>query len=168
MLKGTARHTPLRLAASKAATGHAEPASGLVGLLAVQRSLIGAAAAPIHHLRALNPHVDALLQSLPAATGKLALSIPRQQGGEPASAQGHAEGACGVSAFAFQGTNAHAILRHGSGGGGAELTTAPALTWRQSRFWVAVPAHPLVQGVLKASFALNRKPYTSCVGLFKA
>lgn len=142
---------PLQLAASKAATGHAEPASGLVGLLAAQRSLVGAIVAHIYHLRALNPHVEALLQNLPASAGKLSLSIPRQQGGGSSSAERTAEATCGVSAFAFQGTNAHAILWR-CGGSGGELAAARCPVWRQSRFWVAMPVHPLMQCVLKVSF----------------
>ena len=151
-MRGSKRFAPPSIAASKAAIGHSEPASGLIGLLTALHSVTDASALPILHLRALNPHIDALLQSLPSASRKQPLSISRQQGGQPSGVVSREPEsvAWGTSAFAFQGTNAHAILKSGSSG--SEGLAVVALEgkprqWRNGRFWVTVAAHHLVQRV---------------------
>ena len=49
--RGGALPQPLALAAHKAASGHAEPAAGMIGLSAALSSVEGAIAAPLLHLR---------------------------------------------------------------------------------------------------------------------
>lgn len=66
----------------------------------------------ILHLAHINPHVASALP-LQSPGGQPLVCIARQPGGAPsrASAGESGWGACsGVSGFAFQGTNAHAIL----------------------------------------------------------
>ena len=94
------------------------------------------------HLTSINPHVA---NTIPRAG---ALAIPRQTapGGPAALADGQAEPLWGVSAFAFQGTNAHALLAAARFEASEELA-GPRLAWRRSRFWVAPPPHSLVDRV---------------------
>lgn len=54
-------------------------------------------------------------------------------------------GAGGVSAFAFQGTNAHAILSaSGSGAAAALVISSRATLAHAQRFWVAPAPHPML------------------------
>jgi acyl transferase domain-containing protein len=92
---GGAGSRPLLLASSKSWLGHAEPAAGVVGVLQAVQQLGSRQAAPICHLRALNPLVASALDS---ARG---WSLPRQPAGV-AAAEAVAVARCGVSAFAFQ------------------------------------------------------------------
>ena len=92
---------PLELAAAKSRGGHAETGAGAVGMRAAAMRLSDLGRLPLAHLRSLNTHVA---QALDTARAVQWLA-PRGPGG------GFAGGtvAC-VSAFAFQGTNAHAVL----------------------------------------------------------
>lgn len=67
--------------------------------------LSGAQAAGLPCLTAANPHIASSLDAA-AKQGHLGLHMPRLSGGEAAGLTGVA----GISAFAFQGTNAHVIL----------------------------------------------------------
>ncbi len=84
----------LSLMASKSTAGHCEPAAGLVGLAAAAAALGEAAAAPVLHLRTVNPHVEA------AMGGQGRVAVPRAPGGWP-SGRGQPP-ACSISSFAFQ------------------------------------------------------------------
>ena len=131
--------SPLVLMASKSWIGHAEPAAGVVGLAHAHAAASRMLQLPLMHLGELNPYVTALMgqqQSRWAA--------PRQPAAlAPAVAQAHS--LCGVSAFAFQGTNAHVLLRSEGGVLGAEAPAcAPlgaSLHWQRQRHWVRPPAH---------------------------
>lgn len=60
----------------------------------------------------------------------------------------------GVSAFAFQGTNAHAVLLSAPKAALPRATpTASSMVWRRSRAWVAPPASIFVRGLAPASGA---------------
>lgn len=84
---------PLALLASKTVLGHAEPASGLLGLAHAIQGMQAQRMRPVNHLRTVNPYV---MQQLEGGRGVM---IGRQQG--PMSASGCAM-LVGVSAFAFQ------------------------------------------------------------------
>ena len=65
-------------------------------------------------------------------------AVPRQAGALPAgTALPDAPAVIGVSAFAFQGTNAHALMA--APPAGASIVK-PAADWARQRFWVA-PRH---------------------------
>ena len=118
---------------------------------------------PITHLRALSPHVEALL-SEPAVTswqgqsGSLTrgVSVPRQtapsavMSSEPSAASASC---LGISAFAFQGTNAHALVQQRrpvhvsdvAANGYAELH------WRKRAHWVAPLTGLLAQRVISVT-----------------
>ncbi|GFH18522.1 uncharacterized protein HaLaN_15343, partial [Haematococcus lacustris] len=106
-----ARWAPVALGASKASQGHAEPAAGMVGFQAGLLELQQAAAAPFMHLRSLNPHVAAALEQAGGASSQPLLVAARQSCGMPSKGQAGTEASCGVSGFAFQGTNAHVVLK---------------------------------------------------------
>ena len=135
--------TVLTVTAAKAATAHGEPAAGGVGAAAASRRARGGALAPLPTLRTLNPHVGA------AAGAVTRLAAPR------AVAPGPGSGVCGVSAFAYQGTNAHTRLAPPSSL--APQTTsiddASLTLWRRARHWFRPRAHALAARVARASAA---------------
>jgi hypothetical protein len=129
---------------------------------------------PVSHLNTLNPHVTSALaleeagRLAPRGCGALRQQGPRGSALPRIPPQGHGE-CFGVSAFAFQGTNAHLILSaplvaaHASSGSPIPPSRAGAATlpWsdRESH-WVAAKAHGLVQSVLTFM-----QPFNSPAGL---
>jgi acyl transferase domain-containing protein len=145
----------LHVLAAKSIVGHGEPASGLLGIQAVIQQATQQAALPIMHLTTVNPHVvDAAV-----ATSSARLSAPRQQqpvlppqAHHQGSSQAGSDGLAinvGVSAFAFQGTNAHAVLSidacdkltsaSGNSPGSHKQQKQAELVWERMRMW----PHPL-------------------------
>ena len=141
--------------AAKSWVGHSEPAAGLMGLAHAQMALQHQMQLPILHLGHLNPHVASALQQ-GSASGHL--QIMRQHACLP-STNRHSDGGngstglkCGVCAFAFQGTNAHAIIEQAGpqynegqlkqSMGGLKF----ALQWQQQKHWIAPPAQALLTG----------------------
>ena len=122
---------PLTLAASKSWVGHAEPAAGLAGLLFGQSMLAQQMAHPLMHLRGVNPYVASTL----GESGTSAL-LPKQSGGLPSTLQTSAM--CGVSAFAFQGTNAHALVAVTNS---SSITCLANAAWQLKRRYVLPAAH---------------------------
>jgi 3-oxoacyl-(acyl-carrier-protein) synthase len=117
--------------ATKTTMGHSEPASGMVSIFAASTSLQCSYATSVAHLRAVNRNVAAVV-----VRGNLVVTVPRQ-------VQSHTS--CGiaitksasVSAFAFQGTNAHAIIsgtNHRNQGGMHSGRTEKSLA-NSSRLW---------------------------------
>jgi acyl transferase domain-containing protein len=135
------RGAPLVLASSKSWLGHAEPGAGVVGLLHAASMLSQRAAAPVAHLRTLNPYVEA---ALAGSSSPSSWSLPRQSAGL-ATLPGSQLGCIGTSAFAFQGTNAHVLLETAAAGSGPASRGRPAALWQRSRFWPLPPAHPLLR-----------------------
>ena len=131
------RAQPLDLAASKSWVGHGEPAAGLAGLLFAQHAVEMHASRPIMHLCAVNPYVGDALRS----SATQAVRLPRQRAVLASAAAVAA--AVGVSAFAFQGTNAHVVVQSLGEGGHREFS-AP-VPWRRQRAYVLPPASLLVQ-----------------------
>jgi len=141
VLNSGSRPAPLVLMASKSWIGHAEPAAGLVGLNHAQLAVPQTRTLPILHLGGMNQYVTALMERQPGAW-----SVPRQPAvlGSMAAAGPEASAArlvSGVSAFAFQGTNAHALLSAAPFAAGLVAPTSAATVWQQQRFWVAPAAH---------------------------
>jgi len=106
------QRAPLVLMASKSWVGHGEPVAGLAGLLFAQQAALNQQSSSLLHLRSVNPYVASALEELPRHGTDILL--PKQQLSlgitTPSSQQEDASPRMGVSAFAFQGTNAHAIL----------------------------------------------------------
>jgi len=134
VLAGGARG--VALAAGKSSVGHTEPAAGLVGAAHAISSLQKRLVQPILHLHKLNPYMEGAL----AAPNARLFAMPRQAGGF-AMAGAPTAGLMGVSSFAFQGTNAHALVAAAGDSDGAVVdTVAPA--WRRGHVGVLPPAHP--------------------------
>ena len=130
------KHTVLDFVASKSWVGHGEPAAGLANLFFAHHMVSAHAALPILHLRMLNPYVgDALKQSLGS------VRLPRQLA---AAAEG-VNAMVGVSAFAFQGTNAHALVRSVRDLPSAtqSLISQRLLVWERQQYYALPPIHVL-------------------------
>lgn len=97
---------PLQLSAAKSLTGHAEPAAGMVGIVNAASILIERQTSLLPQLRTINPHVSSLLGN-EAKYLATPVYLARQRAGQVCQQESCA---VGVSAFAFQGTNAHSIL----------------------------------------------------------
>jgi acyl transferase domain-containing protein/NADPH:quinone reductase-like Zn-dependent oxidoreductase/acyl carrier protein len=128
----------LVLMAAKSWTGHAEAGAGVVGLIHAQASLGQSAALPLLHLGGLNPYVIGAMGSKQNSLW----SAPRQRGPIVSGGNGgRGIGAVtGVSAFAFQGTNAHALMQTPSPTTGASIEKTTGL-WMHQRLWVAPLPH---------------------------
>ena len=105
LLRGERASTsaPLVICSVKASLGHAETASGAVGMLRLAICLWHAGVEPNAQLRVTNPHVR-------AALGGDAAALPTHLGAlvERPRSRGRTLG--GVSAFGYSGTVAHALL----------------------------------------------------------
>lgn len=151
--RGEKRTSPLFLTAAKSFMGHAEPAAGIVGIIQVASNVRQQDVDPIISLRYVNPYVGAAI-AVSAQHGPMHRTFaPRQLGPAP-SAWTSAIGS--VSSFAFQGTNAHAVVLNiqksydSVGVLGARWMTEAAIAARM-RFWVLPHAHPFASGVSKPS-----------------
>ena len=124
-------------------------------------------ALPVMHLHTLNPYVLSALESAPAAAWHAA----RQAGGRPASLPtgDAATSCCGTSAFAYQGTNAHVLLRGpGSSAEAAGLlhvVAAVATPLQEERLWVALRVTSILQVVVAqlATTPATTVLFESCV-----
>ena len=135
--------------------GHSEPAAGAVGLVTAAAGLMQRRTSVLPQLRAINPLVAAILAAQQGSgypsSGAAWAALPRQEAGVPdADPSSDPTYASGVSSFAFQGTNAHAVLGErallpepgqadswvGRQGGGVAL--------RRLRFWYVGAAHALL------------------------
>ena len=124
--------------ASKSSVGHAEAAAGTTAILEVVTTLRARTIAPLKHLRTLNAHLSAALESHRVCTGNgdsgCIFIMPRGGGGAAAC------GAAGVSAFAFMGTNVHVVLSGDDDWSTSAPSSAPSrekttLPWRRERSW---------------------------------
>ena len=149
---GPSRQLPLSLAASKSWVGHAEPAAGLAGLLFAQHLALQRHGLPLLHLRAVNPYVASALEQGSAVAGAAA-HLPRQAGPQPDLGGHHHSRTVAVSAFAFQGTNAHALVE--ALGSEAAPAAAPA-SWQRRWHYVLPAAH-----LLAASVRVTAQPQRS-------
>lgn len=158
------RLQPLALAASKSWVGHVEPAAGLAGLLFAHAAASQQLVLPLLHLAAVNPYVASTLdQQQQQQLGKgrqagptvAAALLPRQGGPQPQAEEQQQGCLWGVSAFAFQGTNAHALLEAPAATSDApapaDLAVLPA--WQRRRQHVLPEAHYLISSATVAGAA---------------
>ncbi|KAK9803914.1 hypothetical protein WJX72_004698 [[Myrmecia] bisecta] len=135
---------PLRMTAAKSRMGHAEPAAGTVGFVHALSALAHDRTQPVVSLRSLNPHLVSILQAA-TAQGDGAPLLPKQDA--PAALVNTREGwqaAMGISSFAFQGTNAHAVLCKARAPSMAQHAAHATSPMNRQRFWFTVPAHTLL------------------------
>ena len=133
------------LQALKSIAGHAEPAAGLSSLATVCHDLSQHQAKGILHLREVNPHLTGLLAHETVSEIPLvsALRQPSAQG-QPAEA---------VSSFAYQGSNAHCVLRRQQGitNTGSGFASAGSV-WKMERCWIlGFSGHPYIKSVSAVS-----------------
>ena len=119
------------LSGSKSTYGHAEPASGMIGMeqatVCLQNHLTGI----MSHLRNMNPHVSINLSQASAAKR---IHVSRQTGPLIFSVKHTNLLRHGLSAFAFQGTNSHVIFS--SSVGVNQLSRAQkVMQWKRAKFW---------------------------------
>jgi NADPH:quinone reductase-like Zn-dependent oxidoreductase/acyl carrier protein len=143
--RGASRTAPLYLTAAKSFMGHAEPAAGIVGVTRLAMIVGTLSVDPMLTLRTINPYVSAALGAAAVHGPAHHATAPRQNAPAPL-ASSVALG--GVSAFAFQGTNAHALVQkfHEN----SMESHLPSATSRalqagnagKTRFWVLPAAHP--------------------------
>lgn len=126
-----------RFMASKSWVGHGEPAAGMAGLLLAERSLAQENNVQLIHLRSVNHHVSSNI-------GSRRLYLPREQGPKPTQTE---RLFLGVSAFAFSGTNAHAILVRESS---YTFPRKPVL-WEERRLYVVPEMHLLLNRFVSLS-----------------
>lgn len=145
----TPRQQPLSLTAAKAMMGHSEPAAGLVGLLTLAAELTHAAAPALLHLTSLNPYVGSVLNAARGSTSSGGashglVSMSRQTRGGPFGARGVVH--VGVSSFAFQGTNTHAVLSAAAGVPAQPPQASGVMVgvMRPQRHWVLPKPHSLL------------------------
>jgi len=120
-----------------------------MNMLHACQAMQSAATLPILHLRTVNPHVSSALDQLSA---KARMHLPRQPAPAVVGLTSGASMVSGVSAFAFQGTNAHVIMQ---GANGVEKQPYKAagvgLAWQQSRHWLAPQPQMLLSAFVKLS-----------------
>ena len=148
MERGTgssAAQPAVELAAAKSLLGHAETAAGVVGMLRAAGLLQQQQRAAVLHLCSLNAYVEGILDS---ALGKFAAARQPAAGLLPSGGSMNA----GCSSFAFQGTNAHALLRSQQLGGNANQQAAGGVlsAWQRRRFWYIPAPHQLLFGAAVA------------------
>ena len=119
----------IHLGTAKSRDGHAETAAGALGLLNAIQKISTASKKQTLHLTNLNPYVQAVFENCASTF------VPsRQHSPYDESTDFHA---VGVSAFAFQGTNAHALLERGVAytqlAQGSKLPGS--LLTKRDRFW---------------------------------
>ena len=117
---GTSRAYPVHMSAVKSNIGHTEAAAGMAGMVQLVGNLMNKSNSVITHLRDVNPHIVGMLSMGQGKTGSLDLSR------ESSSLACGETCIGGVSGFAFQGTNAHALLSHSCGSGEGDSLCIPS------------------------------------------
>jgi 3-oxoacyl-(acyl-carrier-protein) synthase/acyl carrier protein len=165
MSKRTAKEGSLVMCAAKAAFGHAEPAAGAVGLTAAALSLENHELPQQMHLRTVNAYVSQSISSFGSAPAPF---IARTRAPKLSHTSYQAKPIASVSGFAFQGTNAHAIMQAVHGVSGGEVcaasvfeNTGAVLVWRKRVLWAAAPR----LGLLKRSLGKVSTGSTTCLKL---
>ena len=130
---------PLSLMASKSWMGHAESGAGMVGVTHAALASSSFITLGISHLREINPYIVCTLSS----SGSWCL--PRETSCFPSTSgsESPVSNICGVSSFAFQGTNAHALLRRPENLNTCDQRPFKAC-WSRSYHWLAPLPHPML------------------------
>lgn len=110
--------------------------------------------AGIMHLSAVNHHISTILDMSASRGGSSGWHLPRQASAAAAGIT------TGISSFAFQGTNAHALLQQHTVAATA-ATRSALVTWSRQRAWVAPPTHALLQSASVVSGQPRRQQHVS-------
>ena len=164
---GSLRKWPLQLSAAKSFMGHGEPAAGIVGLTRLAICLGNLESDSFVSLRTMNPYVSATISGSRQHGALHAYSVARQLAPEP-SVPSIISG--GVSAFAFQGTNAHAVVSkdHGSENSvsftlyGVTTASSRNFNFQKIRYWVLPVPYPFIK-----SYAMKKHSRNSRLEIFE-
>jgi acyl transferase domain-containing protein/NADPH:quinone reductase-like Zn-dependent oxidoreductase/acyl carrier protein/thioesterase domain-containing protein len=132
------RRSFLSASTAKAWIGHTEAGAGVTGLVHASVAVSRAVAQGIPHLSSMNAHIQTMMDMQKAKAGtSFWLGLRSSTGMSHGSAM-HV----GISSFAFQGTNAHAVMMKVN----AEdvIDSISAVPWQKSRIWVATHPSSLV------------------------
>jgi acyl transferase domain-containing protein/acyl carrier protein len=140
LLRGSNSRSRIALGTTKSRSGHAETAAGLLGLTNAVAQLQLSNQQPTMHLRTLNIYVENAL-----AESKLSFVPARQE------AAYSSEGAIGISAFAFQGTNAHALVKPGVVVEDQWQQSSKVVLVHKQRLWHIPAPHAFLSTVLSAA-----------------
>jgi 3-oxoacyl-(acyl-carrier-protein) synthase/acyl carrier protein len=125
---------PLVLAAAKSAHGHAEAGAGVLGTVHALACHTHYRTSLLTQLRTVNPYVaDTLGLSNSTLAPREASATPTLQVDEPSAG--------GISSFAFQGTNAHAMMARWEED---SFTQVGRLSWDKQSWWLSPAPHPLI------------------------
>ncbi len=104
--EGKTPNSGLVLNAVKTSMGHSEAAAGTVSLAGTISASLGQTSCPLLHLRELNPNVERLFKSFP----NVSRNVQVYRGASCSIQHCSSTEVVGVSSFASQGTNCHAII----------------------------------------------------------
>ena len=143
----SSRDSYLSASTAKAWIGHTEAAAGATGLYhaTVASSMLLTQGIP--HLGAMNPHIQTILDMQARKSRERFWVAPRTCSLSAVSK----EHMVGISSFAFQGTNAHALVKQVSENG--TLSSGVNVPWKKSRVWIA--PHPFVLAAQSVSMVLR-------------
>ena len=134
------------LEATKSQCGHSETAAGVVALAKTVRVLARRRRDAVVHLRRVNHHVSSITTWRRTSA---MVSIPRQSTHYLRHHETQSRTAsCGISAFAFQGTNAHVVVVAAAAAvvnAATSSTTPTSVLLSKSRFWPLPNVYPHVQ-----------------------
>lgn len=104
----------------------------------------------------VNPHVRTILELQASKSGTTGWHAARQTSGAARPALG---ASTGVSSFAFQGTNAHALVQEANDQ--TAVASSKLSTWAHQRVWVAPPANPFLQRLVSFAGKASRRPHAA-------
>jgi len=141
-----AKTTTVIIGATKASVAHAESPSGLISLVDACETLMTRVRVGTPHTRALNPYVT---RAFDAAAPTTAVPVV------PRTRIAATRDIYGVSAFAFQGTNAHGVV-FGSGRGHGGVARTRTDTWDARDTWCCSPPCSASHGSPRIPLAADR------------
>ncbi|QDZ22813.1 polyketide synthase [Chloropicon primus] len=166
LLGGTKSQTPLALSAVKSCVGHSEAAAGLSGILQLFGPLVMGTQSPLLHLRDVNPLVVNVLEAQAQKGGK-AVQLPRYSSAECSDSESGVQSVYGASGFAFQGTNAHALLTPSNGSllnASHKDRRSMSSTWKGVRCWIVSHQRSLlVEQFVLSSRSTNTATVETCL-----
>lgn len=139
------RALPLELAAAKSRFGHAETAAGALGAMLVATRMMSHQRSSVVHLVSLNPYVSSIFDSNAESAGVGGRGFTAARQAAPGLAMCNSYHS-GCSAFAFQGTNAHAVITSQEA---LSVQASPPgqRVWQHRRLWYQAPMHRLLHRV---------------------
>jgi hypothetical protein len=131
--------------------GHGEPASGVCTIIRAIDNIVSMSSDSVLHLRSLNEHITSIIRMRPILMVKL--RARRVKGNVYESHEMANKPLVSISAFAFQGTNAHVIVAQcikdeypGYGPIFLRYSAFSSSLWKFRQLWLP-PMHPLLTKV---------------------